>query len=618
LPGLLGIVNGIKTPDVGPAFAPMRRSMERGGRLVSETAIGSDRRWALGRVHLGVLQPQAQLSSADKVHVLFHGDLFKRTDVITLLEQLGERPASETPPALIRALYRRFGSALGSRIDGSFCAAIFDEEARRLLLFTDKLGSYPLYWFNTPSGFAFASELRALVRIHPQPALNPRAVNDILHLSFPVGDKTLAADTHLLPPASTLTYDADTGKVAIERYASWAKSFRPGGIEKAEYFDALGRAFDVSIDRSVEGSHRYGLSLSGGMDTRVLLSGLDRQHLKLSTFTLGGKGCADEVIGYQLARMANSDHRFIALEESYLADLLPRIERMVSLTDGMYTSDGFTEMLALRAFEESHFSVLLRGHAGELAKASTAYPVHTDAQIYAMKSAGELVPYLLDRLETINHGSSATGLFSDGWREAHEKEGVRRSLEQCIDGLDLSPPDLCTYLYLTEYHRRVTVPSLEIFRNVVEVRLPLADPDFVECVFQGPASWRSGTEIHQSLVRRNKPEYLRIRNPNTGAPAGAGPMQEFVLDKLNSVLRRLNVYGYRHYHSFDGWMRKAFLDLVQQVLLTPVAMDRGVVREGPLRRIVDEARGGARTHDHVLQVLILVELWQRENIAAGN
>lgn len=216
---------------------------------------------------------------------------------------------------------------------------------------------------------------------------------------------------------------------------------------------------------------------------------------------------------------------------------------------------------------------------GRAGKTSTAFhPFHTDAQVKALSSAEELAPFLVARLEQINHGSSARGLFADAWQDAYDEAGARRSVATALSGVDLAPSDLCTYLYLHEYHPRLTVPSLEVFREVSEVRLPLADPDFIECVFQDSA-WRSGTRIHQELIRRINPAFLRVRNPNTGAPAGAGPLQEFVLDKLNSVLRRLNVYGYRHYHSFDGWMRAAFIDVIDTVLLSPPALDRGLVRE---------------------------------------
>src|ERR1700730_17771315 len=98
-----------------------------------------------------------------------------------------------------------------------------------------------------------------------------------------------------------------------------------------------------------------------------------------------------------------------------------------------------------------------------------------------------------------------------------------------------------------------------------------------------------------------------------GAPAGAGPWQEFMLDKLNSVLRRLNVYGYRHYHSFDGWMRRAFLHIVDHVVLDPDTLARGVFRESVIRRMAIEARNGVQVHDDLLQALVIVELWQRQS-----
>jgi hypothetical protein len=46
--------------------------MERGGRLSCETCVALDGRWALGRVHLGVLHPAQQLVRGDSIQVLFH------------------------------------------------------------------------------------------------------------------------------------------------------------------------------------------------------------------------------------------------------------------------------------------------------------------------------------------------------------------------------------------------------------------------------------------------------------------------------------------------------------------------------------------------------------------
>lgn len=605
MPGLIGLVSPDRAVDVRGTFARMLGRMARGERMKVEQRVGDT--WAAGRVHLGVLQPAPQMQSTEGVVTLFHGDLHQRDELRRTL-RLGRDTSDQ---AIIARLYEQHGPSLARHLTGSFCLAIIDPTARRVVLASDRVASYPLYWCRLPGGFAFASEVRAVVAAQPTPTLDALALNDMLRFGFPTGDRTLAAGVSLIPSATTVTWEWPGDRVQIERYHQWHRAYLTNTGDKAAYLDAVTHAFEGAMSRATEGSHRYGLSLSGGMDTRVLLSDLERKQVPLQTFTLGGRGCADEVIGDQLAKLAGTSHQFMPLEENYLADLRAMTAQMTSLSDGMYTTDGFTELLALRSFEQTDVSLILRGHLGELAKAGTAYPFHTDAAALAMKEKPQLLQHLLARQEALNFGSRAKGIFNTGWEAAEDPQVAPASLARAAD-VDLAPADLCSYLYLTEYHRRVTVPSLEIFRNAAEVRLPLADEEFVTTVLGGRAEWRNGTEIHQTIVRRLNPKFLKVRNPNTGAPAGAGPLQEFVLDKVNSVLRRLNVYGYRHYHAFDGWMRKAFLDMLDDVLLTPASLDRGILKEAPMRDLIAAAKSGDSAADHVLQVLVVAELWQRE------
>ena len=183
----------------------MLAAMDRGGRLVTETRFDNEERWAMGRVHLAVLHPKPQLSRDRLINVLFHGDLHNEAEIRSTLERLGE-PESNDTASVIEALYRHRGSRFAKELSGVFCAAVLDEAANQLLLVSDRLGSYPLYWFKTPECFVFASELRAALRARPKPQLNVRAVSDLLKFEFPLGNKTLASGVDLLPPASVLTY----------------------------------------------------------------------------------------------------------------------------------------------------------------------------------------------------------------------------------------------------------------------------------------------------------------------------------------------------------------------------------------------------------------------------
>jgi hypothetical protein len=182
-----------------------------------------------------------------------------------------------------------------------------------------------------------------------------------------------------------------------------------------------------------------------------------------------------------------------------------------------------------------------------------------------------------------------------------------------LDGVALSPAQGCTYLYLREFHRHFTVPSLELFRTLVEVRLPFTERTFLRALLGAPAAWRDSTEIHRRLITAGLPALARVRNSNTGAPANAGSGVEFVLDKLNTVLKRANVYGYRHYHDFDAWMRRMLLDATESELLASSARVQAFVPKENLARLVRETREGGSDRAYLLQVLLILELWQREN-----
>jgi asparagine synthase (glutamine-hydrolysing) len=587
--------------------------MDRGGRLRAERLVDPGGRYALGRTHLGVLQPEPQMREKGDPQVLFHGELHDQDELLSLLDADGVSPAPRSAAAVVAALYRRLGAAFVARLRGSFCVALLDTTARRLILASDLLGSYPLYWFADRQHLVFASELKAVLRAPDAPhGVDPRAVADYLTFGFLLGNKTLAAGVEVLPPASILVADLDDGQCEVRSYRRIADLFGRWEGTREGYVEAAAAAFVRAAERAASGNHELGLALSGGIDSRAILAVVDSKR-PISTYTLGLAGCADQKVAEQLSKIAATRHRFHELDVDYLREFLPNLSTMVSLTDGMYLTHGLTEMLALRTFETSGFSILLRGHGGELAKTSLAWPLHTDERIHAMRSRDELIPYLFARAGYVSRGVPPRDLFTDEW--AVRVEGMARaSLEEAVAGVSLEPADLCSYLYLAEHHRRFTISSLELFRNLVEVRMPFVDEEFLGVLFRGPARWRDRPDIHRAVFDRCNPALGKVRNSNTGAAATASPLVEAVLDKMNTLLKRLRVPGYRHYHEYEAWTRRLLLDSVDAVLLEPRSLARGIVREDALRLLLRETRQGTADHAYLFQVLLNIELWQRANL----
>jgi asparagine synthase (glutamine-hydrolysing) len=288
---------------------------------------------------------------------------------------------------------------------------------------------------------------------------------------------------------------------------------------------------------------------------------------------------------------------------------------MVALTDGMYLSHGLTEVLALRYLERAPFELLLRGHGGELAKMRLAWPLHTDAQVYQLETTDRLIDHLMQRYSTISGVANWTTAFTDSWKRSLTGS-ARASLQEALRDVMLPPPELCTYLYLSEHHRRFTIASLELFRNAVAIRMPFVDLDFVKTLLSGPTEWHDTTDLHRAVIARFDRRLLGVRDSNTGAAIDAGPITSLIGDKLNSLFKRLHIRGYRHYHSFDAWMEQMLIDAVEPELMSARSLDRGVLDAAGVRTLIDGAKAGRHGYASLLQVLLILELWQQATIDA--
>ena len=59
------------------------------------------------------------------------------------------------------------------------------------------------------------------------------------------------------------------------------------------------------------------------------------------------------------------------------------------------------------------------------------------------------------------------------------------------------------------------------------------------------------------------------------------------------------------------WLRGPFWPVVQEFVLGPRALARGLFKPDALRRLTEEHRTGARNHGERLWLLVNLEIWQR-------
>ena len=575
--------------------------MHRPGSLQREVEDASDGAWALGRVHLGVLQPAQQLPGTGPLRVLVHGDL--------IADGAAADASDVESVALVRNAYESDPASMPRRLQGAFVAAVLDCPRRAIQLVSDAVGSYPLYWTIARGTLLFAPSVRAVLRgLGVSAQIDRTAVAEYLHYGFVLGTRTHDTRVRLLGPGSRLLWTWGDTEALEERVEHTARWFGGWTGSRADYRETTRLAFNDATSRAAATDQALGMSLSGGLDSRAILSALPPGPI--TTYTVGVRRCADDDIARSLSALGRTRHVFAELGDDDLRDFVPNLERVVSLSDGFYLSHGLTEVAALEAVRQGGTRILLRGHCGELAKASLAWPLHTDARIFAMRVV-DVGGYLASRVNYVTHGDVIREVFADTWVRDMEGAAVA-SLRESLSGLELHPADVCSYLYLHEHHRRFTVPSLELFRHETEVRLPFADQRFLRVLLQGQPEWRDTTDLHRHITGVNNRRMLAVRNSNTGAPGNAPAWVERLMDPVNTVLKRVNAPGFRHYHSYAAWMRAELTSSVEHVLLAEQALDRGMLRREGLVRALEETRSGAVDHGYLLQILLTLELWQRQ------
>jgi len=210
-----------------------------------------------------------------------------------LLAALGwPRPSVNIPDArILLGCYERWGTDCSGHLLGDFAFSIWDPRQQIVFCARDHLGIRPFYYMALDGLFAFASEIKALLTLPWVPhTLNTTRVIDYLMQMGEDPEATFYADILRLPPAHSLTVDAD-GRMRKTRYWMLDELREIRYESDAQYSDTFRELFHDAVKCRLRDAHPIASMLSGGFDSSSItcvardeLATSSDQHLK--TFSL--------------------------------------------------------------------------------------------------------------------------------------------------------------------------------------------------------------------------------------------------------------------------------------------------------------------------------------------
>lgn len=233
-----------------------------------------------------------------------------------LAAQLGIAPGP--PPAgaaLVLAAYARWGTDAVRRLYGDFAFGLWDGRRQQLVCARDALGLCPLYYFASPTTFAFASDAAAVLGLPEVPhRLQPDAITGFLLASFDDTAPTGYRHLHRLPPGHLAV--VGPGRLTVRSYWQPDPATELRLRDDREYEEAFRDTLTAAIASRAGGAGPLGVSLSGGLDstsiTCVAAQAVGRPLLAYNaTFAAGTPGdegrWVDRVIATSGARRRPCD-----------------------------------------------------------------------------------------------------------------------------------------------------------------------------------------------------------------------------------------------------------------------------------------------------------------------
>ncbi|MCP4606555.1 MAG: asparagine synthase (glutamine-hydrolyzing) [Proteobacteria bacterium] len=306
------------------------------------------------------------LVSADRrLSLVANGEIYNFVELRKELQARGCVFQTRSDSETILHAYSIFGKDFTGRLHGMYAFALFDADKQELILVRDRLGIKPLYYVQLSDRIAFASEIKALLPILKGcPEIDPTAFVQYLQKAYISGEETLIKGVKRVMPGESVIVDRSP-RAGKEKYWSIldVKPIHCSFEEAREMFDDLIR---VVMREHVRSDVPYGLFLSGGTDSAVLLSQLVQyQDSPIRTFSIGYESTEKRNELDDAERMAK---RFKTEHTSFLLSdemLLTRIPYMVWATDDLMQDYAClpTSILAEEAAKE--LKVVFTGEGGD-------------------------------------------------------------------------------------------------------------------------------------------------------------------------------------------------------------------------------------------------------------
>jgi asparagine synthase (glutamine-hydrolysing) len=620
--GIVGIVRSDGPPPERHVIERMCRAIvhrgpdSRGTHLDDQAGLGIQR-LAIIDVETG---DQPIYNEDGSVVVVLNGEIYNFRELRRSLERRGHRFTTQSDTEAIVHLYEERGVNCVKELDGMFGLALWDARARRLLLARDRMGEKPLFYANLGGTLCFASELAALLECDEVPReVDPLALDAYFAYRYVPSPMCAFRAVRKLPAATRLVFEQ--GRLALDRYWRVDFSQKLSGSDE-ELLDGLREHLRDAVRQRLIADVPIGAFLSGGIDsTAVVATMAELSAGPVKTFSIGFD---DPKLDERSAARAVAD-RFATNHEELLVrpaatDILPKLIR--------HYGEPFADATAIPTFYLSemtrrHVTVALNGDGGD--EIFGGYPRYVVNRYLA--GLGRLPDWIRgaavgigDRITPKGQADSTANRVRRSLRSLGDSPPARyRRYMTDFQGLDrraVYTPDFAAAVLKSDVSAVIERPwQASGAENIVDMMLDVDQQTYLpdDLLFKADiATMAYSLEGRAPMLDHRLVQYaasLPIHLKICGRRTKVG-LRRLIEGSVPSAIVNAKKRGFQP--PLAGWLRGDLRHMAYDVLLDPIARDRGLFSPGPVEQLLDDHVAGRADNAQAIWTLLMFELWHQK------
>jgi len=601
MPGVVGIISkgprGKNENDLGLMIdSLMHESFYTKGSYINDQ-LGIYVGWTCHRSSYSDCMPV--VNQKKDVVLIFSGEHFADQSVTSSLGRHGYESDPTNATSLL-PLYEDDNEAFLRRLNGSFCGVLIDLRKSTVVLFNDRYGMHRVYYHEDKDEVLFASEAKSLLKVRPKlRSIDVRSLGELVSCDCVLQNRSLFSEVSLLPGGSAWIWALNTGlkKNAYFNQGDWESLPL---LDEENFYCRLEETFLKILPRYFQEKSQVGMSLTGGLDSRMIMACLNPPPGEFPCYTFGGmRDTLDISIARKVAEVCHQTHDVIRLDREFFSEFPRLAEQTIYLTDGS---------LSICNSHDLYFSRLAR-------------------EIAPIRVTGTFGSEVVRDHTMFNAATYCQKLFHPD---------LRMCVQSAVETLgDMKKGHKLSVAVFKEIPWR-NCRQLAIEQSQLTVRSPYMDNELVELMYQAPGGVRASNEAQRRMIKHCNSKLSRIRT-DMGFASETNPLLSKFLElcyyalfkadyiyifalphwltKVDSLCMSANggrqILGYQKFEYYRIWFRNEFSNYIKEVLLDRQTASRPYFDKRFLELMVRQHIKGNRNYLPEINKALSIELIHR-------